>query len=252
MKAMILAAGLGTRLKPLTDKMPKALIEVDGLPMLQRVIEHLKSQGWEEVIINVHHFSEKIKKFLQTKDFGISIKISDESLELKDTGGGIVKAESQLFGNEDEPVLIHNVDIISNASLRDLMNYHRNGDQVATLLVSERDSSRKLIFSKDMLLKGWHKIIDDQYKPVGFKKSKDDIEFAFSGIYVISRRGVDEMKKLLGKGKYSVMDYFLHPDRKGKIKGFCQKDLLLLDIGKPATLLQAPVILKKLDSDSID
>lgn len=247
MVAMILAAGLGTRLKPLTDKIPKALVEVEGIPMLQRVILNLKRHGVQRIIVNAHHFADQIINFLGYNNFGVEIIISDERADLLDTGGGIVKALPLLFEKEDSPVLIHNVDILSNADLNLL--FKNSVSRGSTLLVSNRDSSRKLIFDRNNTLKGWHDIKSDTYKPEGFTpaQSNDDAEYrelAFSGIYTMNRKTVEEMKKLCGLGKFSVMDYFLHPERKEPLFGFEQAGLQILDIGKPATLLQASDLLK--------
>ena len=236
MKAMILAAGLGTRLKPLTDSMPKALVEVDGVPMLERVILNLKKHGADFIVVNTHHFAGMIKDFLRKKDFGIEIMVSDESEQLLDTGGGIVRAAPLLFNKDSSPVLIHNVDILSNAPVENIM---READEVTTLLVSERDSQRQLIFDERMMLQGWHDRKNDLYKPEGFSPQGNLRELAFSGIYAITEAAVDEMRKLMGEGKYSVMDYFLNPDRLQPVKGLETRDLKVLDIGKPATLAQA-------------
>lgn len=242
MKAMILAAGLGTRLKPITDRIPKALVEVEGVPMLQRVILSLKSQGFDYIIVNAHHFASQIKEFLKTNDFGVKIQISDESDELLDTGGGLVKAMPLIFKYDKEPVLIHNVDILSNAEYTNLIQDLKNRPAAASLLVSERNSSRKLLFDRHMQLAGWHDLKNDSYR---FSASQDIVanEFAFSGIYAMSIQGIEEMKKILGTGKYSVMDYFLSKDRTLGIHGRIQTGLKLLDIGKPATLLQAQSLL---------
>lgn len=237
MKAMILAAGLGTRLKPLTDNIPKALVEVKGVPMLERVICNMKDQGFNQIVVNVHHFAEKIIEFLNTKDFGVEISISDEKGKLLDTGGGIVNAMPLLFKNDDSPVLIHNVDILSNAVLKDVMDSVK--DNGAALFVSERGSSRKLIFDKHMNLRGWHDINKEKFRPEGYCLSKDDSELAFSGIYAMSLKGVEEMEAKMGKEPFSVMDYFLLPTREKNIKGVKSETLKILDIGKPATLLQA-------------
>lgn len=236
MKAMILAAGLGTRLKPLTDKIPKALVEVGGVPMLERIVLSLKKQGFDHIVVNVHHFSDQIKDFLNKKNYGITIEISDESEMLLDTGGGIVKAANLLFKNDDNPVLVHNVDILSNADLEALMKY---AEEESTLLVSERDSTRKLIFDEKLELKGWHDLKNDNYRPDNIHIKSTDREYAFSGIYVITKESLIEMERLQGKGNYSVMDYFLNFKRKVKIKGKKALDLRLIDIGKPATLSQA-------------
>lgn len=240
MKAMILAAGLGTRLKPITDSIPKALVKIDGVPMLERIILKLKSQGFDYIVVNVHHFASQIKEFLSLHNYGIDIVLSDESSELLDTGGGIVNAAPLLFKKDYGPVLIHNVDIISNACLHTIRSGDREG---AELLVNDRESSRKLLFNKSMILKGWHDLKKDVYRPEDLKVTGQHRELAFSGIYSISYAGVEEMKNLLGKGKYSVMDYFLHPERKLPIRGYSDNQLKITDIGKPETLANATLIL---------
>lgn len=236
MKAMILAAGLGTRLRPWTLEHPKALVPVGGVPMLERVIFRLKGEGFNEIIINVHHFSNQIIDFVRSRDFGVDIKISDESESLLDTGGGLVKA-SRYFTNE--PVLIHNVDILSNADLRGLMASHVNSKMACSLLVSERMSSRKLIFDSDLILKGWHHIEKEEYKPLGLSFEASDKEYSFSGIYVASPQMCNEMKGMFGNDGFPIMDYFLSPDRKETIRGVVASELRLLDIGKPDTLNDA-------------
>ena len=243
MKAMVLAAGMGTRLKPLTDSIPKALVEVGGIPMLERVVLNLKKQGFEKIVINVHHFGNKIQEFLSGKEFGVTIQVSDESKELLDTGGGIVKAFDLLFNEDSSPVLIHNVDILSNADLRALMENCVDRKEGPSLLVSDRDSSRKLIFDSKMRLIGWHNLKDNAYRWVATQEDKEK-ELAFSGIYSITRESVAEIKRIMGGGKYSIMEYFLNSERKISVKGFEQKELRIIDIGKPATLLQASKIYK--------
>ena len=254
MKAMILAAGLGSRLKPLTDYKPKALVEVEGVPMLERIIMTLKKQGFTYIVVNVHHFAGQIIEFLDTKDFGLEIKVSDESESLLDTGGGIVKAFPLLFSDNREPVLFHNVDIISNAALSEVMYNSQGGKTDTTLLVSPRESSRKLLFSQNEALIGWHDLKNGKYRPENFEVdhylNKDGkavyYEYAFSGIYSMTLESVSEMKELMGNNRFSVMDYFLNPLRKKIIKGFVQRDLKLLDIGKPATLEQASGLLQNI------
>ena len=233
MKAMILAAGLGTRLRPWTLEHPKALVPVGGVPMLERVISRLKEQGFDDITVNVHHFPEQIKEFIRARDFGVRITISDESDQLLDTGGGLVKA-SRVFG--DEAVLIHNVDILSNADLGNLMRRHLASGASGTLLVSDRDSSRKLIFNDEMELKGWHHLEKGLYRPVGFEAEESDREYAFSGIYVASGAMRDEMLRMFGKRAFPVMDYFLSPERRESVIGLSADHLKLIDIGKPATL----------------
>ena len=245
MKAMILAAGLGTRLKPITDSIPKALVEVEGVPMLERVILALKRQGFDRIVVNTHHFSDQIKNFLKGKDFDVEIEISDETNDLLDTGGGIVNAMPLLFKKDKSPVLIHNVDILSNADLRSLMTESEKA-RGSILMVSSRDSSRKLIFDSGMELKAWHDLKNGNYRPERYESCQEELdkEYAFSGIYAMSYDAIEEMKDLIGTGKYSVMEYLLNPDRKENVKGFLQLGLKLIDIGKPATLAQASELLK--------
>ena len=243
MKAMILAAGLGTRLKPLTDNIPKALVEVEGKPMLERVILKLKDQGFSYIIVNTHHFADKVRDFLSQKDYGIEIAISDESGELLDTGGGIAKAYSLIFKYDNEPVLVHNVDILSNADLRNLYCHSKD---FSRLLVSERESSRKLLFNAEKDLIGWHNLNTGHFKPVEIEKIFDKADYeelSFSGIYVLTRDSIEEMIRLLGKERYSIMDYFLHPERSLNIKGFKAERINLLDIGKPESLRMASTFL---------
>ena len=242
---MILAAGLGTRLKPITDHKPKALVEIGGMPMLERVILLMKRQGVDYIVINVHHFYEQILEFLSKRDYGIEIKISEEIDELLDTGGGIVKAKKLLFKKDDNPVLIHNVDILSNAELTNVMSAF---EKETTLLINDRDSSRKLIFDKYMNLKGWHDLKNEKKRCLSKIDKIDESlglkEFAFSGIYKMTRASIEEMEDLMGKGKFSVMDYFLHLKRKENIIGLKEDHLEIIDIGKPATLQQASQLYK--------
>ena len=157
MQSMIFAAGLGTRLKPLTDRMPKALVRVGGKPLIEHIVRRLVSAGSRRIVVNVHHFANQIIEYLRQNNFGADIRISDESEMLLDTGGGIKKA-TPLF-NTNEPVLIHNVDILSNVDLRALYDYACEAETEqkvdAVLLVSPRKTKRYLIFNKDMRLVGW-------------------------------------------------------------------------------------------------
>ena len=186
MKAMIFAAGLGTRLKPLTDHMPKALVPVAGRPMLEHVILKLKAAGFNELVINIHHFGEQILDFLRAnQNFGLTIHISDERDCLLDTGGGIRKAEPFFRGNE--PFLIHNVDILSDTDLKALYEYHRQSGNDATLLASRRKTIRYLLFDDEKRLCGWINKDTLQTKPEGFAYNPEHHhEYAFSGIHVIS------------------------------------------------------------------
>ena len=241
MQAMILAAGLGTRLKPWTLSHPKALVPVDGVPMLERVILSLKSQGFDRFVVNVHHFASQVTDFLVARDFGVDIKISDESGRLLDTGGAILEA-SRLFG--PEPVLVHNVDILSNADLGDLMMFHEQSGVDSTLLVSERDSSRRLVFDSRLSLRGWHNVNDNQYKPAGFVPGDDFREYAFSGIHVVGGHEVEEMRRIEKDRKFSIVDFLLSDLHNCEIIGYVQPGLELIDIGKPETLRLADGFLR--------
>ena len=236
MKAMIFAAGLGTRLKPLTDHMPKALVPVAGKPMLEHVIMKLKSFGFDDIVINVHHFANQIIDFLKANgNFGITIHISDETDCLLDTGGGIKKA-SYYF---DEPFLVHNADILSNVDLTAMYEHHLNSGNDATLLVSPRKTVRYLLFNKKNRLQGWINKDTLQTKPEGFKYQPDtQLEYAFGGIHIIS----PTLFNYMGDGwtgKFSIMDFYLQTCHEARLGGYIKEDLHLIDIGKPDTLAKA-------------
>ena len=236
MKAMIFAAGLGTRLKPLTDHMPKALVPVAGKPMLEHVIEKLKASGFNEIVINVHHFANQIIDFLKEKDnFGIQIWISDETEELLDTGGGIKKA-AHFF---DEPFLVHNADILSNVNFKDLYKFHQASGNDATLLVSPRKTVRYLLFNEENRLCGWVNKDTLQTKPEGFIYQPEiQKEYAFGGIHIISPTLFNYMGDEW-TGKFSIMDFYLQTCKKARLGGYAKEDLQLIDIGKPDTLAKA-------------
>ena len=233
---MIFAAGLGTRLKPLTDHMPKALVPVAGKPMLEHVIGKLKATGFDEVVINVHHFADQIIDFLKEKDnFGIRIWISDESEELLDTGGGIKKAAPYF----DEPFLVHNADILSNIDLKAMYNYHLTSGNDATLLVSPRKTVRYLLFDEGNRLQGWVNKDTLQTKPEGFVYHPEvQKEYAFGGIHVISPTLFKYMEDGW-TGKFSIMDFYLRTCHEAQLGGYVKEDLQLIDIGKPDTLAKA-------------
>lgn len=239
MKAMILAAGLGTRLRPWTLTHPKALVPVGGIPMLQRVIESLRKQRFDDITVNVHHFADQITDFIASHDFGVKISVSDETGKLLDTGGALLHALPLLDSDDDRPFLVHNVDILTDAHLADLMKECESSGSGASLLVSERDSSRRLVFDAEMNLHGWHNISTGAYRPEEFWPAEDMREFAFSGIYAMRPSAVRDMAAAGFSGVFSVIDYLLSPRRSTLIKGICARDLSLIDIGKPATLSQA-------------
>ncbi len=159
MQAMILAAGLGTRLKPITDEMPKALVEINGKTLLEIAIRNLIENDFRRIVINVHHFSDKVKDFINKNTFAADIFISDESDLLLDTGGGIKHAQ-KFF--DDSPILVHNVDIISNLNLKEFYQFHLSDDALASLVVSNRESNRYLLFNDENILCGWQDVKKDE------------------------------------------------------------------------------------------
>lgn len=245
MKAMIFAAGLGTRLKPLTDHMPKALVPVAGKPMLEHVICKLKDNGFTEIVINIHHFGEQIIDFLKAnQNFGITIHISDERDELLDTGGGIKKASCFFQGNE--PFLIHNVDILSDTNLKELYDFHLNSGNDATLLASKRNTIRYLLFDSTNRLCGWINKDSLQTKPDGFVYNPHLYqEYAFSGIHVVSPSLYQYMNKEW-QGKFSIMDFYLKTCQQAQLGGYLKEELQLIDIGKPQTLVKATDFLEQI------
>ena len=247
MKAMIFAAGLGSRLKPLTDTMPKALVPVAGCPMLEHVILKLKASGFSEIVINIHHFGEQIIDFLKTNnDFGLTIHISDERDRLLDTGGGIRKARL-FFENSGEPFLVHNVDILSDMNLKELYDFHMQSGSVATLLASRRTTSRYLLFDTERKLRGWINKDTGQVKPEGFHYDESLYrEYAFSGIHVFSPAVFRLMEAPRWEGKFSIMDFYLATCGQTDYSGYLAEKLELIDIGKPETLARAEEFVKKL------
>ncbi|MBQ6747492.1 MAG: nucleotidyltransferase family protein [Bacteroidaceae bacterium] len=240
MKAMIFAAGIGSRLKPITDTMPKALVPVGGVPMLQRTLLRLKEAGFTDVTINIHHFGQQIIDFLQQNDnFGLDIHISDERDELLDTGGGILKARPFLEG--DEPFLVHNVDILSNIDLRQVYDGHVQSGADATLLVSDRTTTRKLLFDKEMRMQGWLNHSTGEVLPEDFVwMPEQHRELAFEGIHVIS----PTLFKYMGEGtqwqgKFSIIPFYLSVCKQLHLRGYELKDITWFDIGKPETLQKA-------------
>ena len=240
MNAMIFAAGLGTRLRPLTDHCPKALVKAEGKSLLEHNIINLKRAGFDHIVVNVHHFGQQIVDFLfENNNFGIDIKISDERDLLLDTGGGIMKALT-LFANND-PVLIHNVDIISNINLGKVYEQHVKSGSDATLCVAQRKTSRYLMFDNDMRMKGWTNITTGEVKG-----EKADNMLAFAGIHVVSQR-ISQSLQAMGKEVFPVMDYYLNKCRDMQFLGYrLPSDTLWVDCGKPESLTKAAEILKEI------
>ncbi len=240
MKAMILAAGLGTRLKPFTDKIPKALVEVNQKPMLQMLIERLISSGLKDIIINVHHFADQIIHFIKAQDnFGINIAISDERDLLLDTGGGVKKA-SWFFKNE-ESFLVHNVDAFTNIDLNKIIKQHNDSNAFATLAVKGRESSRKLLFNTNIELCGWKNIKTGEEK-IARKNQTELNEFAFSGVQIISSKCFSLMPE---EKVFSLIDFYLAAAKNEKISGFIHNEDYFVDLGKTENIKFAELLLDK-------
>lgn len=243
MKGFILAAGLGTRLRPFTLENPKALVKVGGITMLERVIKRMIDEGIGEIFVNVHHFGEKIRDFLRKNgNFGAEIHISDETSQLLDTGGGLLKVLASPAA--DEPLLIHNVDILTYAPFRAIGEKHILSGAAATLVVTPRESSRRLIFDAGMSLRGWHNVAEGRYRPEDMDPARVEEEelreYAFSGLHVVSPGPLlREMERQGRRGVFSVIDFYLESIGHLDIRGELMPDISILDIGKPAALAQA-------------
>jgi NDP-sugar pyrophosphorylase family protein len=238
MKAMVLAAGLGTRLRPLTDDRPKALVEVAGRTMLEITLSRLRSFGVREVIVNVHHFADMVVEYLKTNDnFGMRIEISREDV-LLDTGGGLKKAEWFFLEDSrsaDEPFLLHNVDVLSTIDFSRMVQLHKESKALATLAVQERETSRYLLFDQQNQLCGRRTGRDG--KPEMVRASAQTQALAFSGIHVISPR---LLPMLTEDGVFSIIPSYLRLAAQGeKIHAFRADEYYWRDLGKPENIVQA-------------
>jgi NDP-sugar pyrophosphorylase family protein len=270
MKAMILAAGLGTRLRPLTDTRPKALVEINGRTLLEITLTRLRPFGVTEVIINVHHFADMVVQYLKSKNnFGMRIEISREDDQLLDTGGGLKKA-SWFFledsarpdsTNSGEPFLLHNVDVISTIDLAAMLQFHKENHALATLAVRSRDSSRQLLFNDQLQLSGRgvagkDTVISSEarnlsspstdargpHSPLATRHSPLLLPLAFSGIHILSPR---LLPMLTETGPFSIIDSYLRLSTQGqKILAFRHDHSYWRDLGKPADLAQAALDLQ--------
>jgi MurNAc alpha-1-phosphate uridylyltransferase len=239
MKAMILAAGLGTRLLPVTQKLPKALVQVNGFPLLAILLNKLIKSGFNEIIINVHHKAEQVVQFLHDKKIGgANIAISDESGQLLDTGGGIKKARWFLDGKE--PFLVHNVDVISEIDLVNLAAAHRSGGNLVTLAVASRKSGRYLLIDNDSRLCGWLNVNTGE-KKMAIDTGNPLREMAFSGIHMISPAIFELMSET---GKFSIIDSYLRLAAHHPIRAFDQTSTPWFDIGKKEGFASAEIFLK--------
>lgn len=238
MKALIFAAGIGSRLKPWTDAHPKALVDVGGMPMLGRVIGNIISAGISDIIVNVHHFAGQIIEYLDNTDFNARITISDESDLLLDTGGGLRKV-LPLLGNE--PVLIHNADILTTFDLKKIIYRQARSGADATLLTQERDSSRRLVFGTDGRMHGWTNMNTGDVKPAGLAITAGMKLESFDGIHIIDPALYDPLKEYREAGKpFSIIDFYIAMCSNRNIMSMSLPDNdMWFDVGKPATLEQA-------------
>ena len=230
---MIFAAGLGTRLKPFTDKHPKALAVVGNKPLLQRNIEYLKSYGIREFIINVHHFPEQITSFLRENEyFGCKITISDETGALLETGGGLKKAAPLL--SDSGAFVVMNVDILTNLDLGKMIFHHNLNPSLATLAVTQRTSSRYFLFNSRNELCGWKNTKTGEEKMM--RKEEALRPLAFSGIHIIEPAIFDLMPQ---EGKFSVVDTYLDLCASHQIMAYEHSADILIDVGKPEAVEEA-------------
>lgn len=234
MKAMVFAAGKGTRLKPLTDNNPKALIEVAGKTLLEHVLLKLRASEVSSVVINTHYLAEKIISFLdKNNNFGLDIHISDESDLLLDTGGGLLKAAS--FFEPDEDFFIYNVDILSDIGLSDMLEYHRKSKSLASIAVRQRHTSRYFLFSPDMQLQGWQNTATNEMKLAGNIK-ENLTPLAFSGIHIVNSSIFNHITE---SGVFSMTPLYLRLAQNHAITGYRHDNSQWYDIGKLNTLSEA-------------
>ena len=244
MKAMIFAAGLGTRLKPITDTLPKAMVPVCGKPLIEHVSRKLLSFGIEEVVVNVHHFADKIEEWIASQDY-MQMQVSDERKMLLETGGAVLHARRYLEGCGR--FLVHNVDIISDL---DVKRFEQSvpEDAMAALLVSERETSRYLLFDPEtMLLVGWMNVKTGEVRsPYTDIRPDECRKLAFSGIHIISDKVFDVMEEYSDSPRFPIIDFYLSICAEHKIYGVPAKELHMIDVGKLDSLQQAESMAKSL------
>ena len=234
MKAMIFAAGLGTRLKPLTDTMPKALLPIAGKTLLQWQIEKLHNAGIREIVVNVHHFADQIIDYLHANEnFGCQIAVSDERGQLLETGGGLYKAKDLLCDGNNAPVLACNVDILSNIRIEDLEKSYRS-DMLGLLVVSRRQTQRYLLFDTGLRLHGWTNIATGELRPAGLADAGTFQRLAFSGMQILSPAIFENMETTIAqKGcKFSLIDLYLNLCATQPLYGYIPAGYQMMDVGK--------------------
>jgi len=243
MNALILAAGLGTRLGELTSDRPKALVDVCRHTMLEHQLRHLSAAGFDRFVINIHHFAPKVKAFLEEhQNFGLDIRLSDETDLLLDTGGGIRKA-MRLFDDE-QPVLVHNVDIFSSVDLKALYSGHIESGADSTLLVAQRSTSRYLYFDTSGMLCGWSNEKTGQVRSPypGFDKSQFT-PCAFQGIHVVSRTLLPLLDEV-PEPRFSITDFYVDNAARLRLRSVLSDPGNWVDAGKPETLERASQIIR--------
>lgn len=247
MKALIFAAGLGTRLGAITRTMPKALVEVGGEPMLKRVIIKLKAAGISDMVVNVHHHAQMIRDYLAANhNFGANISISDESDCLLDTGGGLLKAKE--FLGTDSPILLHNADILTDFDIREMIEAHSASRSDVTLLVAERQTSRYLLFDDSMRMKGWTDIRSGEIRsPWAPEETAASRKLAFGGVHIANPSVFGPLERYSREPKFSITPFYTASCRELRISGFTpHEDYNWIDIGKPESLMAAQNIASKL------
>ena len=235
-RGMIFAAGLGTRLKPFTDRHPKALAPVNGKPLLQRNIEYFKSYGIREIVVNTHHFADQIEDFLNLNgNFDCRITLSHERGEPLETGGGLLHAAPHLSDSE-LPFLVMNADILTNLDLAAIYSHHRERKPLVTLAVTRRKSSRNLLFDKRMVLSGWANDSTGERRIVRDPGDKPLEPFAFTCVHVVEPAIFPLIRQT---GKFSIIDTYLDLAAEHRIEGYLHEHDCVVDVGRPESILEA-------------
>lgn len=260
MNAFIFAAGLGTRLKPFTESHPKALVPVDGVPMLGRVIMKLRDAGIPKIYVNVHHFASQIYDYLRdNNNFGVEIVVSDETGLLLETGGAIVRCAGPLLA-DGTPLLIHNSDVLTDFDITEMESHLGASD--ALMMVQKRKSSRQLLFDGHMEMRGWHNTETGEFRPDASAAKPDLEQYAFSGVHIITPRFILALKEynagLIQSGRakavaadgtvpFPIMDFYVDACRHMDFRGYLPEgEYRWFDIGKPGTLREACTAFSKI------
>lgn len=226
MKAMILAAGIGKRLRPLTDTIPKPLIPINGKPLIEYVVDQLKLYGVAQIVVNVHHHSQKMIQFFKdNNNFGLEVEFSDESQQLMNTGGGIVKAKH--FFSKKEPFLVYASDVITNLNLDKMLAFHKENKSLVTLAVKDRETTRSLIFNSEMQLCGWRDNISGE--EIQCRSIDNEISLGFSCAHIIEPELFDLVTE---QGAFNITDMYLRLASKHTIKGFRHDNDYWLEFGR--------------------